>query len=113
MRTLRLSLVGTVILMLLGSAGGFAQDEDPTPTTDQPTPGPVAWVTGIEHCATTNTGSSTVDDAGVRHFRDGLFIIDANGNRQMDDSDLRIEMGDNREIPSPSANRFAIGGWRG
>jgi hypothetical protein len=32
-------------------------------------------------------------------YRDGRFIIDANGNRTMDDGDLTIEIGQAGDVP--------------
>ncbi len=73
MRTLRLSLVGTAILMLLGGLAGaaVAQEEEPV---DLMAPAAVTIETGNPRPV---SGPSTeVDDAGVIHYRGVEFAMD-------------------------------------
>jgi hypothetical protein len=57
MRTLRLSLVGTVILMLAGGIPALAQEASPG----------AVWVTGTATCPTVEEGTTTIVDGVVQH----------------------------------------------
>ena len=75
MRTLRLSLIGTVILVVLGPVPTMAQEVSGEDESAE-APGPVTWVTGSARCPGIDLGESSVDDDGVRHFRGGEFTCD-------------------------------------
>ena len=85
MRTLKVCLVsGVLVFSLTGASSVIAQENADPPAAREPTPEPVVWVTGTATCPTANPGTSTVDDKGVRHFRDGVFTC------TMDMSDPRV-----------------------
>ena len=85
MRALMVCLVSSVLVFSMsGASSVIAKENAGQPAASEATPGPVVWVTGSATCPTANPGASTVDEAGVRHFRDGVFTC------TMDMSDPRV-----------------------
>jgi hypothetical protein len=71
MRTLRLSIVGTVILMLLGGlpAAVLAQ-------ADEAETGSVTVVTGTDPCHMTTPGETTMGEDGVERYRGHISLCE-------------------------------------
>jgi hypothetical protein len=73
MRTSRLSVVGTVMLVLLSGLRGAVvaqSDEAAGPVTH----GPMTEVAGTATCPTADLGNTTTDANGVTHYRGGTFV---------------------------------------
>ena len=71
MRIVRLSLVGTVILVVLGGLGGAAQAQETEVASAEPSQGTDAQlslpaaVTGIEYCSIERQGETLYMEGGV------------------------------------------------
>ena len=70
MRTLRLSLVGTVILVLLGGLGGAATAQDEATGAVEP-----VAVTGAQTSEWVHTVGTTVNEEGVYHTRGPWWTV--------------------------------------
>ena len=71
MRTLRMSLLGTVILALLGGLGSVAGAQS---ESDEAMPDPAVVVSGTGACTLADVGTSSVEPGGILRERD--VIVD-------------------------------------